>query len=106
MTEIETAAQPAGGEPSPATEASATITEEQPVDTPADGPETSPREAAAPQTPFPEPPAGAPNAEQSSRSGSNPMDSAAPETDTSAGPLVALLIALLAVGFFVLRALK
>jgi len=32
--------------------------------------------------------------------------SAAIATDTSAGPVVALLIPLLAIGFFVLRALK
>ncbi len=34
------------------------------------------------------------------------MGGAATATDTSAGPLVALLIALLAIGFFVLRAMK
>jgi hypothetical protein len=34
------------------------------------------------------------------------MGSGAIATDTSVGPLVALLIAMLAIGFFLLRALK
>lgn len=101
MTDVDTAAQPsAGSEPSPAAETSATVTEHPPVDTPADDSDTSAPETAAPGTSSPEPPAGASDAEQSSCSDANGTGGAAIATDTSAGPLVALLIALLAIGFF------
>ncbi len=68
--------------------------------------ETSEPAAAAPGTSSSDPRGGTPSADQSSRSDSDAADAAATATDTSVGPLVALLIAMLAIGFFVLRALK
>jgi len=96
----------AGNEPFPAAQTSTTVTEQPPVDTPADGSETSGPETPATEASSPDSSGGAPDADQSSRSDSNATGGEAIATDTSAAPLVALLIAMLAIGFFVLRALK
>lgn len=105
VTDIEIAPQPAGSEPSPAPDTAAIATEEPPGDTHADEPEPIAPETATSGVPSSEPPAGARDAEQSSHPDSN-ATGAAIATDTSAGPVIALLIALLAIGFFVLRAMK
>ncbi len=106
-TDVEVAPEPTdGGEPSPAPETLTVVIEEPPGDPRADESETrTPEAAAAGESPS-EPPSGAPDAEQSSRPDSNASGGAAIATDTSAGPVIALLIALLAIGFFVLRAMK
>ena len=107
VTDIEIAAQPAAGsEPSPAAETAAIVTEEPPGDTHADERETSAPETAASGVSSSEPPADARDAEQSPGPDSNVTGGAAIATDTSAGPVIALLIALLAIGFFLLRAMK
>ncbi len=107
VTDVEVAPQPtAGSEPSPAPETLTIVTEEPPGDTRAGEPQASAPETAAPGASSSEPPADAPDAEQSSRPDSNASGGAAIATDTSAGPVIALLIALLAIGFFVLRAMK
>jgi len=107
VTDVEVALQPtAGSEPSPAPETLTIVTEEPPGDTRTGEPQASAPEMAAPGVSSSEPPAGAPDAEQPSRPDSNTSGGAAIATDTSAGPVIALLIALLAIGFFVLRAMK
>ena len=98
--------QSAGREPSLAAETSGVVAEQPPMDVPDARSETSTAETAAPETSPSEPLGGAPDSDESSRSDSNATGGAAIATDTSAGPIVALLIALLAIGFFVLRALK
>ena len=101
--DIQTAAQPsAGSEPSPAEETSAIDTEPPPERTTAHESETSELVTPAPSTPSSDAPSGTPGSDQSSRSDSNAAGSAPTETDSSTG----LLVALLAIGFFVLRTLK
>jgi len=107
VTDVEVALQPtAGSEPSPAPETLTIVTDEPPGDTRTGEPQASAPETAAPGVSSSEPPAGAQDAEQPSRRDSNTSGGAAIATDTSAGPVIALLIALLAIGFFVLRAMK
>ena len=106
-TDVEVAPEPTdGGEPSPAPETPTVVIGEPPGDPRADESETRAPEAAAAGDSPSEPPSGAPDAEQSSRPDSNASGGAAIATDTSAGPVIALLIALLAIGFFVLRGMK
>ena len=101
--DIQTAAQPsAGSDPSPAEETSAIDTEPPPERTTAHESETSELVTPAPSTPSSDAPSGTPGSDQSSRSDSNAAGSAPTETDSSTG----LLVALLAIGFFVLRTLK
>ena len=107
VADVEPPAQPpAGYEPSPTAELSA-ASDQPPVSTTAAESETSePAPATTPGTSSSDPRGGTAGADESSRSDSDPVRSAAIATDTSAGPVVALLIPLLAIGFFVLRALK
>ena len=107
VTDLETASQPpAANDPSLAAENSETATEQPPVDTPADASQTG-EPAAATAEPTPAEKSGrTPGADQSSQSESDATAGAAIDSNTSAGLLVALLIALLAIGFFILRALK
>jgi len=105
--DIETAAQPStGSEPSPAEDASATVPEQPPAGATADESKTSEPATTAPGPSSSDQRGGAPGADQSAHADANAVDGAAAATDTSAGPVVALLVALLAIGFFVLRALK
>jgi len=107
VTDLETASQPpAANDPSLAAENSETATEQPPVDTPADASQTG-EPAAATAEPTPAEKSGrTPGADQSSQSESDATAGAAIDSNTSAGLLVALLMALLAIGFFILRALK
>jgi len=94
--DIQTAAQPsAGSDPSPAEETSAIDTERAPESTTAHESETSELVTPAPSTPSSDAPSGTPGSDQSSLSDSNEAGSAPAETDSSTGPLVALLVALL-----------
>jgi len=105
--DVATPAQPSvDNEPLPVEEVSAVITEQPPLSTTSDESETSESATAAPEPSSSDPRGSAPDADQTSRADSNTAGAAATATDTSAGPVVALLVALLAIGFFVLRALK
>jgi hypothetical protein len=107
VADIETAAHPsAGSEASPAEETPAPVTEQPPVSTTADESETSEPATAVPDTSSSDQRGETPGADRSAGSDTNAAGGAAIAQDTSAGPFVALLIALLAIGFFVLRALK
>ena len=112
VAHTETAVHPsADSEPSPPAGTSAIVTDQPPIGIPTQGsetgaPKTGEPETAEPRTSPSDPPASAPDSDQSPRSDSDTTGGAAFATDTSAGPFIALLIALLAIGFFVLRALK
>jgi hypothetical protein len=94
--DIQTAAQPsAGSDPSPAEETSAIDTERAPESTTAHESETSELVTPTPSTPSSDAPSSTPGSDQSSLSDSNEAGSAPAETDSSTGPLVALLVALL-----------
>ena len=94
--DIQTAAQrSAGSEPSPTEETSAIDTEPPSESTAAHESETSELVTPASSTPSSDAPRGTPGSDQSSRSDSNAAGSAPTETDSSTGPLVALLVALL-----------
>ena len=94
--DIQTAAPPsAGSEPSLAEETSAIDSDPPPETTTAHESETSELVTPAPSAPSSDAPRGTPGSDQSSRSDSNAAGSTPAETDSSTGPVVALLVALL-----------